>query len=92
MVLFKNPRDCRQVEYLANQIYTKTTKKGIIESFQDATDQPYGYLLVDLKQDTPACLRLRANILETPQTVYVLKGIKVSDELSPTHNNHASLH
>jgi hypothetical protein len=38
MILFKNPKDGRQIEYLANQIYPQQFKKGMIESFHDATN------------------------------------------------------
>ena len=31
-------------------------------AFKDATSVPYGYLLVDLKQDTPEDMRLRTTI------------------------------
>ncbi len=32
------------------------------EAFADATSMPYGYLFIDLKQDTPEHMRLRTNI------------------------------
>ena len=32
------------------------------ESYNDATSQPHGYLLLDLKQDTPDQIRFRTNI------------------------------
>ena len=86
MVLFKNPRDCHQIEHLANQIYPRHLKKGMIESFYDATNEPYGYLLLDLKQDTPTCLRLRSKILECPQVVYIPKGIKMDPQYLSQHS------
>ena len=46
----------------------------MVEAFHDATASPYGYLLVNLKQDTPEILRLRTNIFpEEQETVYVPK-------------------
>ena len=81
MVLFKNPRDCRQIEYLANQIYPKQFKGAMVNSYLDATKEPYGYLLVDLKQTTPACLRLRSKILDDFQVVYIPKGLKIDSNL-----------
>ena len=47
------------------------------ESFEDATARPYGYLLCDLKPETPNDFRLRTNIFpgET-QYAYVKKNIK----------------
>ncbi len=45
------------------------------EAFKDVTNVPYGYLLVDLKQDTQEDLRLRTTILpdDAVQYVYVPK-------------------
>ena len=73
LVLFKNPRDVTQIRHLASQMYPSKSK-FMVEAFHDATASPYGYLLVDLKQDTPEILRLRTNIFpEEQETVYVPK-------------------
>ena len=74
MVVFKNPRDASQVTHLAKQIYPGRVN-FVQEAFKDATNVPYGYLLVDLKQDTPEDLRLRTTILpdDLVQYVYVPK-------------------
>ena len=74
MVVFKNPRDASQVTHLAKQMYPGRVK-FVQEAFKDATSVPYGYLLVDLKQDTPEDMRLRTTILpdDTVQYVYVPK-------------------
>ncbi len=73
MVLFKNPRDASQITHLAKQMYPGHIKY-VQEAFEDATAVPYGYLLVDFKQDTPEHMRLRTNIFpgET-QYVYLHK-------------------
>ena len=49
--------------------------KFVQEAFADATATPYGYILVDLKQDTTEDLRLRTSILpdDTVQYVYMPK-------------------
>lgn len=71
MVLFKSPRDAAQVEHLARQMFPRNSK-FMREAFADATSEPYSYLLVDLKPDTPEDLRLRSKIFpEELQTVYV---------------------
>ena len=57
MVVFKNPRDASQVTHLAKQMYPGRVN-FVQEAFKDATNVPYGYLLVDLKQDTPEDVRL----------------------------------
>ena len=60
LVVFKNPRDASQITNLAKQMYPGRVK-FIQEAFADATSTPYGYLLVDLKQDTPEDLRLHSS-------------------------------
>ena len=73
MVLFKNPRDATQVVHLAKQMYPGRVKY-MREAFTDATSAPYGYLFVDLRQETPEYLRLRANIFpDETQYTYVPK-------------------
>ena len=73
MVLFKNPRDASQITHLAKQMYPKNTK-FVQEAFKSATEEAYGYLLIDLRQETPDHLRLRSTIFPPEfQTVYVQK-------------------
>ena len=73
LVLFKSPRDSSQVNHLAKQMFPSHVKY-IQGAFQDATKRPYGYLLCDLKPETPSDFRLRSNIFpgET-QCAYVRK-------------------
>ena len=52
IVVFKNQRDVSQMTTLAKQMYPGRVK-FVQEAFADATSTPYGYILVDLKQDTP---------------------------------------
>jgi hypothetical protein len=47
--------------YLLGKLSCKT--KYFLESFDDATSMPYGYLLVDFKATTPDNMRLRTAIL-----------------------------
>ena len=71
IVLFKSPRDAQQVEHLARQMYPGKVK-FMREAFADATSQPYSYLLIDLKPNTPEDIRLRSNIFPGElQTVYI---------------------
>ena len=51
IVLFKNPHDQQQVAHLARQMYPNNWQL-FLKTFHYATKEPYGYLLVDLKQDT----------------------------------------
>ena len=61
-VIFKNPRDNQQIGVLAMQIYPSKSK-FMIEAYEDATSQAYGYLLLNLKPTTEECYRVRSNIL-----------------------------
>ena len=70
MVVFKNPRDASQMSHLARQMYPGRVK-FVQEAFKDATSVPYGYLLVDLKQDTPEDMRLRTAIFQDDGVQYV---------------------
>lgn len=74
-VLFKNPGDKTQINCLARQMYPdKGQSKFMIDAFIDATAIRFGYLFVDLKQDTDDMLRLRTNIFPDENTyVYVTR-------------------
>ena len=63
LFLFKSPRGMMQVSTLARQLYPPSSSRRMIEAYADATTEPFTYLLVDLKSDTPPQLRLRAHIL-----------------------------
>ena len=74
LVLFKNPRDQRQITHLASSVAPLNTA-FITQSFFNATQKAYSYLLMDFLQQTPNFLRLRTNILphEAPMTIFVEK-------------------
>jgi len=73
LVLFKNPRDAGQFATFARQMYPNCWKFAV-EAYQDATKDPYGYLLVDLKPEQHDRCRLRTNIFPgESQYVYVRK-------------------
>ena len=61
MVLFKNTRDATQVSTLARQMFPGKSDY-LMRAYKDATSVPYGYLLVDFKQDTNDRHRLRTKI------------------------------
>ena len=69
-ILFKNPRDAGQVKYLGNQLFpTKGTgAKFLGDAYKQATSEPHGYLLLDLKQETPENLRVLSNIFPSEET------------------------
>ena len=70
IVVFNNPRDVSQMTTLAKQMYPGRVK-FVQEAFTDATATPYGYILVDLKRDTPEDIRLRTSILPDDAVQYV---------------------
>ena len=74
MILFKNPRDSSQIRHLARQIFP-ADPKYLEEVYYDAVAPPYGYLFIDLKQDTHENLRLRTNILKPVQYIYTPKNL-----------------
>lgn len=70
-VIFKNPRDKSQVEFLARQILPRKSK-GLIEVFESATQKPYNYLFLDFTQECPDDYRLRSNLFQKPILIYKL--------------------
>ena len=52
IILFNNPVDKQQVMTLGRQMYPEKTHH-LVNHFNEAVSKPYGYLLVDLKPNTP---------------------------------------
>jgi hypothetical protein len=50
-----------QIMALAHQIYPQRAKY-FLEAYTAATARPHGYLVIDMKQETPDILRLRSHI------------------------------
>lgn len=74
LTLYRNPRDVNQVQFLARQMYPSGQSKFMVEAFKDATSIPFGYLFIDLKQDTPDFLRLRTSIFPNDRSyIYIPK-------------------
>ena len=67
MIIFKNPRDTLQIKHLARSVFAGETNR-FLEAYKNATERPFGYLLIDLRQSTPHNYRLRTWVLdEHPQ-------------------------
>ena len=64
LVLFNNPVDRQPITTLGRQMYP-SRRNFLLQKFDEATERPYGYLLVDLKSTTPDSLRLRTDVLGT---------------------------
>jgi GTPase SAR1 family protein len=75
LVLFKNPADRSYVGVLARQLFPKNTKY-FLQSYEDATIHPHGYLFVDLTQYTPDNYRLKTDIFSNTPTLYVPENYK----------------
>ena len=63
LVLFNNPRDQQQIMALARQMYPGQSEK-FLSTYRMATSNPFGYLLIHLKPDTPNDKRLWPNVFE----------------------------
>ena len=78
IIVFKNPRDKLQIEYLARQIMPRHSK-GVVQVFEEATRKPHSYLLFDLTQSTHDALRIRTNIFPD-ETMHVYAHVKDMNE------------
>jgi hypothetical protein len=84
IILFKNPRDKQQVKVLARQMFDRDAP-ALEEAFSVASSKPHGYLLVDLKQNTPDHLRLRSKIIPgEAMEVYASKKLFKGDSIKLT--------
>lgn len=75
MILFKSPRDVSSVSILARQMFSGAKAKAMVKAYDHATSKPYGYLLIDMKPDTPESLRLRSNVL--PHEGDMFQGVRL---------------
>jgi hypothetical protein len=71
-VLFNNPRDQTQPAMIARQMFPGM-KDFFREVFEDATQYPHSYLVLDAHNESPNELRLLANVGATSATVYVAR-------------------
>jgi hypothetical protein len=58
LVLFKNPIDRQPIAMYPERAH------GILQKFEEVTKEPYSYLVVDLKPETPEWRRLCSNVFE----------------------------
>jgi adenylate kinase family enzyme len=68
LVLFKNLRDCSQIQKLGQQIFPGNSK-FLVESYKDALHSPFGYLVIDLSPRTEETFRLRTKIFPGEDTI-----------------------
>lgn len=68
IVAFKNPRDKLQFQCLARQIYPENPTE-LFRIYKEVTEQPHGYLLIDLTQGINDLLRFRSDIFNSEYSV-----------------------
>jgi hypothetical protein len=81
MVVFRNLRDRTQILHLSRQLCPENPR-FLQEAYWDATSRPFGYLFLDLKQDTVDNCRFRTCIFPDDEYHYVYvprKQIKGGD-------------
>jgi hypothetical protein len=61
MDIFKNLTEVSQIMALAHQMCPRRTQ-SFLEAFPRPTARPHGYMVIDIKQNTPGILRLRTFI------------------------------
>ena len=61
IILMMTVRDVSQIEVLGRQLFGRKWHE-FMSAYKSATEQPYGYLVIDLKPDTPKEYRLRTRI------------------------------
>ena len=71
LVLFHNARDKTQIRTLAMQMFP-SNPRFLTDAFEDATSTPYGYLVVDIKPDTPSVVRVRTSVFNPSEQVVYL--------------------
>lgn len=61
VIALAQPRDKTAIACLARQMFPRR-QRYLLDAYDDATQQPYGYLIIDARPETPAKLRLRSGI------------------------------
>ncbi len=67
MVIFKSPTSQDQIRTLASFMFPGKVCQ-FLDTYQEATSKPHGYLVIDSKQNTPDDERLKTNIFDTHET------------------------
>ena len=76
VIFMKNPRNKLAISHLVKESFPGQ-HKYVMESFHDATKEPFSYLLFNFRQDTDDRLRLVSNIIPPPGSFqYVYLPIK----------------
>ena len=68
IVLFKSPRDVQQIDILGRKLGLGRQLK---QWYDDATQEPFGHLMIDLRPSTPDLLRYCSNVTSFPSEFFV---------------------
>ena len=68
LVLFKSPRDVQQIDILGRPL---GLGKQLKQWYDDATQEPYGHLMIDLRPSTPDFLRCCSNVTSFSSDFFV---------------------
>jgi hypothetical protein len=70
----RNPREKLQIKILLSQIRGIKGDDSLMQAYKLATEEPYSYFLLDLRQNTPEEIRFRSKIFPSDgnQIVYLL--------------------
>ena len=90
IILFNNPVDKQQVMTLGLQMYPEKPHH-LGNHFNEAVSKPYGYLLVDLKPNTPEHSRLKPNIISNCISLPPPPSHQCSTEIPSVSNIGATL-
>ena len=86
ILLFKSPRDIQQLDHLGRQL---NAPKFLRQSYELATKDSFGHLLLDLDPRTSDCLRYCSNIIPSGPSIFYLPLDKA--EVTPITNEREKL-
>ena len=69
--LFHNPISMDIITALSRQMYPDSPNK-LMHAYRNATSKPYGYIVLDLKANTPDHARLCPNVLDITQPTIIV--------------------
>ena len=73
IILFKSPRDIQQISFIGRQLDNTNFLKT---SYELATKDPYGHLLIDLNPSTSDSLRFCSNVVPPGPSVFYIPPAK----------------
>lgn len=85
IIYFKNPRDLSSVAHLTRQLQP-CNSKNLQTVFNEAIRRPFGYLVIDLVQDTPEILKYRTDIFNSDGYINCFATETTIDQLKNAFN------